>query len=133
MWLGQKATMGSRVPPRWEPKRLPHWKGVLLRGPGRPAYGVVGLGHGAAELIESGEHGGGGFGDSVYLGHAIGGAVEAAFQAGPVVSGDVEDEGVVELAGGCYGVDDAAELVVALGSEAGVDLHETSGYFSGRG
>ena len=27
--LGQKTTMGSRVPPRCEAMRLPHWKGAL--------------------------------------------------------------------------------------------------------
>src|SRR5271154_1195792 len=51
------------------------------------------------------------------------GALEAAFRAGSVVPGDVDDEGVVAAGKLLDGIDDAAEFVVALRGIAREDFH----------
>ena len=56
--------------------------------------------------------------DAVDLRHGFG-CRRGRPPAGAIVAGNVDDERVVELAGVSDGVDDAAELVVALRGEAG--------------
>ena len=50
-------------------------------------------------------------------------AFEAAFGAGSVVTGDVDDQRVVAAGKLLDSIDDAAEFVVALGAVAGEDFH----------
>jgi hypothetical protein len=63
-------------------------------------------------------------GDAVEEGHLVEEALRAAFGAGAVVPGDVDDEGVLQLARLADRLDDAADVVVGLLQVAGVHLHE---------
>ena len=88
-----------------------------------PAGGHVRIGGGAAPLVVVLEHVRHSLLNAVEVGDLVEHAVHAALGAGAVVAEDVEDERVVELAHLFEGVEEAADFVVAVFAEGGVDLH----------
>ena len=62
-------------------------------------------------------------GDAVEGGELVRCAVAQAFGARPVVAGNVDDEGVVELTQVLNRLDEAADLMVRIGEEGGVNVH----------
>ena len=68
-----------------------------------------------------------GFGHAVSVGLDAELSIGAALKTGAVVTSDIHDERVVELARGGDGIDDASDLVIGLRHEAGVDLHHPRG------
>ena len=96
-----------------------------VTGPG-PAGRIMGRARRAAQGVQSGEHFGGGFRETVHLGHRVRGARQVALEARAVVAGDVDHEGVVEFTQVLESVDHPADLVVRLSVESGEDLHEPS-------
>ena len=95
-----------------------------------PADRVVVVGRRGAELVDVGGHelrrlqGGG----AVEADQLVEGAVDGAFGRGPVVADDVVDQGVVQDLQVGEGVEEAAEVVVGVLQEPGVDLHLASQY-----
>ena len=85
----------------------------------RPAGGHVRVGFRAAPFVDEFGHVLNCFRHAVEVGVFVEQSVHAAFGAGSVVARDVEDQGVVELAGFADGVDDAADLVVGVIEEGG--------------
>ncbi len=61
--------------------------------------------------------------DAVEKRHLVGRAERAAFGTGAIVSVDVDDERIVELAHVLNGLNDTADLVVIVGGIGGEDLH----------
>ena len=118
---GQETIIGLRVPPKWLATCLVHWKGAFMAcaqadgkwlkclGPPSSSMALMLSCHFSEMPLKK----------SVFAE----GALEAAFGAGSVVPGDVDDEGVVAAGELLHGIDDAAELVVALCAVAGEDLH----------
>ena len=91
----------------------------------RPADRVVGIGVAATPLVDvrHQELGGLQLRHAVEVDHLVEGAVEGPFGRGAVVADDVVDEGVVEDLGLLEQIDQAADLVVGVLEEPGVDLH----------
>ncbi len=112
MRLGQAMTIGSRVPPRWLADCLPHWKGAFMAcaqaaatcgavwSPpmaSRPPYCSM-----SCSCCVGVEH------DAVEERHLVERAGRRALQAGAVVTPDVDDQGVVQVAQGLDLVEEPA-------------------------
>ena len=89
-----------------------------------PRGGIVVVGLPGSDLIHASEHVLQVLGHAVEEGHFVEQALKAAFGAGAVVARDVDDDGVVELAGFANGVDDSTHVVIGLLEEPRVNLHE---------
>ena len=109
--VGRPAAVGLALPA--PERRVP--------GP-RPAPGVVVVGPRAAQLVDLREVLLEALRHLVEEEHLVEGSGDAALGRGAVV-GDHHDQRVVELADLLERVEDAAEVVVGMGDEAGVDLH----------
>ena len=124
---GQWITIGLRVPPRCEATCLPHWKGVStahahaaavvrgreLRAPRlQPAVQLD-----ERELLLGRQR------DAVLHRQLVERAGERSLHARAVVTPDVDDERVVELAHLVDRIEHAADVPVRVLLEPGVDLH----------
>ena len=112
---GHDMTMPLRVPPKWEATSLVHLIG-RVQGPG-PRHRIVRVGLvGAPGIVELHV-----FGDrrvdAVQNGKFAVQAIERAFGAGAVVTADVDDESVFELADVLDRLDHTADLVVGIGQD----------------
>ncbi len=67
-------------------------------------------------------------GHAVLVGRGAPAAVDGALRRGAVVSADVDEQGVVQLAEFVDGVDDPADLGVGMGHEPGEHLHQPAGH-----
>ena len=92
----------------------------------RPAHRIVVERLGAADQVELGQHVLEGLRDAVEGHQLVEGAVKAALGAGAVVTGDVDEEGVLVLAQVLEGIDQPSDLLVGVLGEAGVGLHEAA-------
>ena len=97
----------------------------------RPAHRVHGVGHRPADLVDPGVHVGDVVGDPVTDEVLADGALGATLAGGAVVPEQVDQEGVVEDAELCEGVDQPADLHVGVLGEPGVGLHEPDGHALG--
>src|SRR5208337_5604894 len=79
-----------------------------------PTHRIMRRGRWSAEFIEDFQHVCGGLGHAVDLCHGVRGAVKPAFKARAVVSGNENDERVVQLSGFAKRFDDASDLVIRL-------------------
>ena len=88
-----------------------------------PTRVEVGVGVGIAQFVELVELVLDAVIQAIQHDHLVPGAGQATFGAGTVVTPDVEEQRVVELAQRLQRIHDAAHLVVGVGGEAGKDLH----------
>ena len=89
----------------------------------RPADGIVVVGLPGADVIDALEHRGEILLDAIEECHLVEEPLRAPLGAGAIVADDIEDEGVVELAGGFDRLDHPAGVVVGLLEESGIHLH----------
>src|ERR1035441_586198 len=91
-----------------------------VAGP-RPTDRVMRRGVRAAQFIKPGQRFGSVVFNAVGLRHHVGGAAQAAFKAGAIVPGDIDDHGVVHLSRVTDGIKNTAQLVIVLRSKARID------------
>ena len=89
----------------------------------RPGARVVVVGRGGSDFVHPLEDLFDVLANAVEEGHLVEQALRAAFGARAVVTGDVDDHRVVELAGFADRLDHPADVVIRLFEEASVDLH----------
>jgi len=88
-----------------------------------PGGGIAAVGPRESEVVDPLRHILQRLGDTVPVAQLVHDAVQATLGRGAVVAGDVDDQGVVQLAGRLDRVDDAADLVVGVLHRSAEHLH----------